>query len=235
MSLALLTGATGVLGRELVKQLARDYKLVLHYRSSEEVLDKLLQDPTVREAVVKVVKWDFSHGKLDKFVEEAISAGLPKLVVLSASYYDDTPADRVSEELFNYLAKVNLVAPIYLALKLGTLMDEGTIVILSDMVPILGHEAYPGLKPSIPYVATRGSLHHVVRYLAKELAPSVRVVGVAVGWVDNPKASRELREKALRSTPTRSFVKPEEIYEVIKLAAKTTNMNGIFLVLSGGL
>lgn len=235
MSLALLTGATGVLGRELAKQLARDYKLVLHYRSSEEVLSRLLQDPAVKGAVVKVVKWDFSQGRLDDFVEEVVSVGTPELVVLSASYYDDTPADKVSEELLDYLVKVNLVAPTYLALKLGTLMNGGVIVMLSDMVPLLGHRAYPELRPSIPYVASRGSLHHIVEYLAKELAPKVRVVGVAVGWVDNPRASRKLRERVLSTIPTRTFVKPEEVYEVIKLAVRTPNMSGSFLVLSGGL
>lgn len=235
MSLALLTGATGILGRELVKQLAREHKLVLHYRSSEEILNKLIQDPTVKSAVVKVVRWDFSQGRLDEFVEEVVSVGIPELVVLSASYYDDTPANKVSEELFDYLVKVNLVAPTYLALKLGTIMGRGVIVILSDMVPLLGRRAYPELRPSIPYVASRGGLHYVVEYLAKELAPKVRVVGVAVGWIDNPRASKKLQERVLSTIPTRTFVKPEEVYEAIKFAIRTPNMSGSFLVLSGGL
>lgn len=235
MGLALLTGSTGVLGRRLVPYLARSYRLILHYRSSEDVLRELLEDPAVRGSLAGVVRWDFGKGGLRGFVEEVLRVGVPDLVVLSASHYDSTPIDRVDEELFEYLARVNLVAPSYIALKLGMEMRGGLIVFLTDMIATSGHEVYVGIKPSLPYVASRGGLQHVVRYLAKELAPRVRVVGIAVGWVDNPRASRRLREEALRSVPTRTFVDPREVYQAIELAASSPNLNGVFLTISGGI
>ncbi len=235
MRLALLTGSTGVLGRRLVPHLARSYRLILHYRRSEDVLSSLLEDPLVRESLAGVVRWDFGGGNLEGFVEEVLRIGIPDLVILSASCYDSTPARGVSEELFEYLARVNLVAPSYIALRLGTVMERGLVVFLTDMIATSGHEVYVGIKPSLPYVASRGGLQHVVRYLAKELAPRVRVVGIAVGWVDNPRASRRLREAALRSIPTGAFVEPEEVYRLIELAASTPSLNGVFLTMSGGI
>ncbi|MCX8184179.1 MAG: SDR family NAD(P)-dependent oxidoreductase [Sulfolobales archaeon] len=235
MSLALLTGSTGVLGRKLVPYLAKSYKLILHYRSSDEVLKELLSDSAVRKSLVKVVKWDFSTGSLEDFIRKVLDAGMPSLVILSASYYDSTPLARVSEELFNYLVKVNLVAPSYIALRIGREMSDGLIVFLTDMIAISGHEVYAEIKPSLPYVASRGSLQYVVKHLAKELAPRVRVIGIAVGWIENPRASRKLREAAIRSIPTKTFVTPDEIYLAIELAVRSPNLNGVFLTLSGGL
>lgn len=235
MKLALLTGSTGVLGRKLVLYLAKNYRLILHYRKSGEVLDVLLSNPDVRSSLAKAIKWDFSSGDLDGFVEEVIRVGVPSLVILSASYYDSTPVNRVTEELFEYLVKVNLVAPSYIALKLGMEMTEGLIVFLTDMITVSGHEVYAGIKPSLPYVASRGSLQHVVRYLSKELAPRVRVIGIAVGWVENPRASRELREIAMRSIPTKTFVDPGEVYRLIEVAVGSPNLNGVFLAISGGI
>ncbi len=235
MRLALLTGSTGVLGRRLVPYLAQGYRLVLHYRKSEDVLKALLEDPLVRRSLAGVVKWDFSEGDLEGFVGEVLRIGVPDLVILSASYYDSTPLERVSEALFEYLARVNLVAPSYIALRLGMKMDGGLVVFLTDMIATSGHEVYVGIKPSLPYVASRGGLQHVVRYLAKELAPRVRVVGIAVGWVDNPRASKELREAALRSVPTKAFVDPGEVYQLIELAVNTPSLNGVFLTISGGI
>ncbi|MEM2006686.1 MAG: SDR family oxidoreductase [Sulfolobales archaeon] len=235
MKLALLTGSTGVLGRKLVPYLAKSYRLVLHYRSSEEVFSALLCDPVVRNSLAKAIKWDFSEESVGGFIDEVVEVGIPSLVILSASHFDSTPLSRVSEELFDYLVRVNLVAPTYIALKLGMMMEEGLIVFLTDMIATSGHEVYVGLKPSLPYVASRGSLHHVVRYLSKELAPRVRVVGIAVGWVDNPRASRELRELAIKSIPTKTFVNPEEVYRLIELAAGSPSLNGVFLTISGGI
>ncbi|MEM1622858.1 MAG: SDR family oxidoreductase [Sulfolobales archaeon] len=235
MNLALLTGSTGVLGRKLVPYLAKSYKLVLHYRSSEEVFNTLLGDPSVRSSLIKAIKWDFGKESLSGFVNEVVRVGIPSLVILSASQYDSTPLSRVTEELFDYLVRVNLVAPTYIALKLGMIMERGLIVFLTDMITTSGHEVYAGIKPSLPYVASRGSFYHIVRYLSKELAPRVRVVGIAVGWVDNPKASRELKDLAIRTIPTKTFVDPEEVYRLIELAKDSPSLNGVFLTLSGGI
>jgi 3-oxoacyl-[acyl-carrier protein] reductase len=189
----------------------------------------------VRESTVKVIRWDFSRGGLDSFIGEVLSVGVPRLVVLSASYYDSTPLTGISEDLVDYLLKVNLATPLYIAVKLGTAMSEGLIVFLTDMVAIEDRCVYVGLRPSLPYVASRRALTAVVKYLARELAPKVRVVGIAVGWVDNPRASSRLRQRALSSIPTGRFVEPEEICSLIKTAAELPNLNGVFLELSGGL
>jgi len=208
---------------------------VLHYRSSEDVLEELLKDPDVGRSTVKVVRWDFSKGGLDSFVNEVVSAGVPKLVVLSASHYDSTPLTGISEDLVDYLLKVNLAAPLYIAVKLGTAMSNGLIVFLADMVAVEDRCVYVGLKPSLPYVASRRGLTAIVKYLARELAPRVRVVGIAVGWVDNPRASARLRQRALSSIPTGSFVEPEEVCRLIQAAVELPNLNGVFLEVSGGL
>lgn len=208
---------------------------MLHYRSSEDVLEELLKDPDVGRSTVKVVRWDFSKGGLDSFVNEVVSAGVPKLVVLSASHYDSTPLTGISEDLVDYLLKVNLAAPLYIAVKLGTAMSNGLIVFLADMVAVEDRCVYVGLKPSLPYVASRRGLTAIVKYLARELAPRVRVVGIAVGWVDNPRASARLRQRALSSIPTGSFVEPEEVCRLIQAAVELPNLNGAFLEVSGGL
>lgn len=172
---------------------------------------------------------------MDSFVSEVLSVGVPKLVVLSASHYDSTPLTGISEDLVDYLLKVNLAAPLYIAVKLGTVMNGGLIAFLADMVAVEDRCVYVGLRPSLPYVASRRGLTAIVKYLARELAPRVRVVGIAIGWVDNPRASSRLRQRALSSIPTGSFVEPEEVCRLIQVAIELPNLNGVFLELSGGL
>ena len=223
------------MGRGLARCLSRSFRLVLHYRSSEGVLEELLKDPEVRRSTARVIKWDFSRGGLDSFIGEVLSVGVPRLAVLSASHYDSTPLTGISEDLVDYLLKVNLAAPLYIAAKLGTAMNGGSIVFLADMTAVEDRCVYVGLRPSLPYVASRRALTAVVKYLARELAPRVRVVGVAVGWVDNPRASSRLRQRALSSIPTGRFVDPGEVCNLIRTAVELPNLNGVFLELSGGL
>lgn len=146
--------------------------------------------------------------------EVEASLGPVAAVVLSAGvspYFE--PAARISVDQWDEMMAVNLRGPFFAAQAFGRRMQRrgrGSVVFLSSVTASKG--AFRGL----PYVASKGGMDAVVRTLALEWAPRVRVNAVAPGYIetDMTQGVREhssLRQKLLDKIPMGRFGSPGEI------------------------
>jgi NAD(P)-dependent dehydrogenase (short-subunit alcohol dehydrogenase family) len=236
---ALITGASGTLGRAIAKKLANKYQLILHYRNNDRVIREMLREPELKDKVIGVIRYDFrspAKGFIEKIKE---MTGNLDVAILSASIYDETPLTKLEENKLQEMIKVNLISQIYLGKELGLWMGEkgGVIVYLVCLTPLKGHRIYEGLRPSIGYIASKAGLAASIKYLASFLPRSVRVVGIAPGWVMSPKLTDKLMDSVLKTVPAGRPALPDEVAEVVAfvLSRRASYITGTIIEVSGGL
>ena len=233
---ALVTGSARRIGRAIVLALAADgMNLILHYgRSRREALE------TQKEAERLGVQARLIQADLEKFsevnrlVRQAFRAS-PKIHVLinNASIFYKTPLGKVREKDWDSFFDINLKAPFFLSQAIGLKMvrqKEGKIINLIDWT------AFRPRRDFLPYCASKAGLQSLTEGLAKALAPSVQVNGIAPGPILPAAGStREEIRKVLKLTPLKRFGDPSDIAEAVRFLLKSADfVTGTVLPVDGG-
>ena len=185
---ALITGGGRRIGAEIARQLhSHDFNIILHYRHSVDAAKQLAhQLNQQREYSAKIINADLRD--IDQVNQLAIKAidcwGKIDVLINNASSYYPTPFKTVMEEQWDDLLASNTKAPFFLSQSLSTTLKEqrGCIVNIVDI-----HAERPLLEYS-PYTIAKAGSAMLTKSLARELAPEVRVNGVAPGvivWPEN--------------------------------------------------
>jgi pteridine reductase len=169
-------------------------------------------------------------------------AELPRLDVLvhNASAYAPTPIEGITQEQAERFYRINALGPLLLsiacapALRGSTMAGGGAIVAMSDI-----HAIGRPRRSHIAYAMSKAALTEMVRTLAVELAPSVRVNAVAPGVVAFPESGSEsddqTRASYLRRVPLGRAGTVEEAAQAVRwLAMGATYTTGQILRVDGG-
>lgn len=248
--LALITGGARRVGRATTLALARaGCDVVVTYNASDAearrtVADAVSIGASASESRALAVRLD------DPSSVEAIAADLartlPRLDVLvhNASSYERTPLASITPEAALAAFRVNALAPLMLSKHLGPLLGAsdrrggGAMVAMCD-IHALGEHGLPRAQEYVAYSMSKAALAEMVRTLARELAPRVRVNGVAPGVAAWPESGREADADAqqayLKRVPLARAGTPEECAEVVRwLALDATYLTGEIVRFDGG-
>ncbi len=233
----LITGAAKRLGAALAAAFHRSgYNVILHYHRSCNEADALqrrlhLQRPG-SVATLQGDLRDTTH--LDALIERAAGFwdGLNVLVNNAAAFYP-TPFGQVTEDDWNDLMGSNLRAPFFLSQAAAPHLRKahGTIVNIGDI------HAERMLKDYPVYSVAKAALHALTRSLAKELAPDVRVNGVAPGAILWPETAmdEDAQRIVLERIPLGRIGQPEDIARaVMYLIEEGPYVTGQILSVDGG-
>ena len=181
---ALVTGGASGLGRAIVDRFVAEGARVGVLDRSKAGLDSLVED---HGELVEAIEGDVrSLDTNQQAVERSLGAfGQLDCVIANAGIWDysrhiaDLPEDHI-ETAFDELIGVNVKGPVLLAKAAvpALVRSEG-----SYLVTISNAGFYPN-GGGVLYTASKHALVGLVRQLAFELAPSVRVNGVAPGAID---------------------------------------------------
>ncbi len=236
-----VTGASGLIGREIAFKLGSEgAKLVLHYNKSEKDIYELASRLRPR-TYVDLIRCDFSKvdNVLDfiKYVKTRYES--VDILINSVGVYDETSLHDVNPDLISRILNVNLISIMLISKELGTSMfygSGGIIINLTCLTPLRGQKVYKCLKPSLPYVVSKAGLTQLTKYLASELAPKVRVVGIAPGWVGSRKLTPNLIKCVEDSVPVKRVAEAEEVADLVKyLICRGAYVDGTVIEFSGGL
>lgn len=248
--LALVTGGAKRLGRAAALALcAGGCDVVITYRGSDRdahaTVNDLLQvggTPGICTALPLDLE---SIEDVEAFAKQA-AAGWKRLDVLihNASTYLRTPLESVGYDDLISAFTVNAAAPLLLSAKLAPLLSRptlrggGAIVAMCD-IHALGEHGLPRSSGFSAYALSKAALAEMVRTLARELAPHVRVNGVAPGvaaWPDTGYESDEGAQEAyLKRVPLGRAGTPDECAEVVRwLALEATYTTGEIVRFDGG-
>jgi pteridine reductase len=233
----LITGGAKRVGAAITRALhGAGANVMIHYRQSSREASQLASElEAARPNSTALVSGDL----LD-------TAGLPKLVsatlarfqrldilVNNASSFYPTPIGAITEAHWADLMGTNLKAPLFLSQAAAPHLKNtrGQIINIVDI-----HALRP-LRNHVVYGAAKAGLLMLTRSLAKELAPEIRVNGIAPGPVMWPEGQEggELRAKILERTLLKRAGSPEDIARTALFFAKDAPyITGQILPVDGG-
>ncbi|GAB6066691.1 pteridine reductase [Methylothermus subterraneus] len=237
IKVALITGGVVRIGAAIAEVLHREgFNLVLHYLSSERAAVALkTRLEAERPDSVRLVAADLRQvSALARLVKEAAAVwGRLDALVNNASRFYPTPLEEATEEHWEELLDLNLKAPFFLSQAAFPELKRrgGAIVNLIDVYAYRPRLSYP------IYSVSKAGLLALTQALAKEMAPEVRVNGVAPGailWPKTPLPEAE-RRALLDTIPLRRLGQPEDIAKAVKyLLCDAPYVTGQVLAVDGG-
>ncbi|MBQ0720508.1 MAG: pteridine reductase [Gammaproteobacteria bacterium] len=210
---ALITGAARRIGAAIASRLhGRGYRVIIHYQHSATEAAALC-------AQLNQIRSDSAHSLQANLLDTASVQQLAKdsvarwgqvnALVNNASSFYPTPLGSATEQQWDELVGSNLKGPYFLCQALADELKTrcGSIVNIADI-----HAAQPLKNHSIYCIAKAGN-KMLTKTLAKELAPRVRVNGIAPGvilWPENDNKKGE-QEKLLKSIPLQRMGSSDDI------------------------
>jgi len=234
---ALITGGARRVGAAIARRLhGAGANVLLHYRDSEADAAKLeaelnalrpksaarvkaeLLAPIAPRALIAAARDAF--GRLDLLVNNASSFFPVEVGAIEASHWEE-------------LIGSNLRAPLFICQEAAPELakNAGAIVNIVDI-----HAERP-LKGYAVYSIAKAGLAALTRSLALELAPRVRVNGVAPGaiaWPDDGQFPQAERERILATTPLARLGSPEDIAQAVHFLACAPYVTGQVVAVDGG-
>jgi pteridine reductase len=220
---ALVTGAGTRVGRTIALDLARHgWEVVAHFHSHRPPRSLLgirgdLASPDGPASLARAFRKRFT--RLDLLVNNA--------ALFERRYLEDTDA-----ELFDEQMALNARAPLLLTRALLPLLRRarGSVVNVLDVggavVPWAAYSAYG---------ASKAALRAVTESLALELAPEVRVNGVAPGTVLWPESlTAGAKRRLSRRIPLRRVGEPEDVARAVRFLADSPFVTGATVPVDGG-
>lgn len=229
---ALVTGGAVRIGAAIARSLAgAGADVIIHYRSSAEEADALSSE--LRGLGVRAwhIRADLDkEAACGKLMEEAfaVAGHVDLLVNCAAVFHKDALRALTSEKILAQF-RPNLFAPMFLTKALAAKTSKGCVINLLDR-RIAGHDA-----SCIPYLLSKKALAEFTQLAALELAPGIRVNGVAPGPILPPPGEGKayLKDKGGR-VPLETDFSPEDIADAVLFLAAHAKVTGQIIFVDGG-
>ena len=209
----LITGAAKRVGAKMAEVLHNNgFNIVIHYNSSSESANNLSARLNQQRSGSSII----IGGNLtdDSAVESLIPSvvkqtGRLDVLINNASTFYPTPIENITLEDWDNLFGTNLKAPLFLSKHAAKYLKESAGLIIN----IVDIHARKPLKNHPIYGPAKSGLAMLTKSLARDLAPSVRVNGIAPGmilWPEN-EPSESIKKSILDQIPLKRSGSPEDI------------------------
>ena len=217
MPFAVVTGASSPTGKAISALLANTgYQLVLHSHVSPA--------PSIPGSTIITSDLSTEKGQAD-FCAQILAQNTPiDLLVHCAGVFDEVAFENVTRAQFKQALTLDFEAPFWITQSLLPLLKrapEANIVFLLDAKHALGW------KNHAHYLASKAALASLCKTLALELAPLIRVNGIAPGILGS--------ERFINVIPLKTAGTYEEIADwVLFLTTKAPYTTGQVISVDGG-
>lgn len=234
---ALITGSAKRLGAELARALhALGHDVVIHYRESNESAAILCAELEARRTGSTLcLQADLADlDQLPVLIDKTLNRfGRLDVLINNASSFFPTPIGATTAAHWQDLFSSNAQAPFFLSQAAANALREsrGCIVNLIDLYarqPLPGHTVYCMAKSALAMMTLA---------MAQELAPDIRVNGVAPGAILWPEFGKDEKHQAaiLAHTPLARVGTPQDIVKAVRfLVCDAPFVKGQILSIDGG-
>ena len=235
----MITGAARRVGAGIARHIhARGLKVVLHYRDSRDEAEALAEElSAARPGSARLLHGDLLDTAALPMLAEEVVASFGRLdgLVNNASSFFPTKVGQIDEKAWYNLMGSNLKAPLFLSQALSPELGKrrGAIVGITDIHverPMAGH---------VVYSLAKAGHAQLIRSLAIELAPTVRVNGVSPGVNLWPECSvtfnAAVRARIESTIPLCRTGMPEDIAQAVAFfLLDASYVTGQILAVDGG-
>lgn len=240
----LITGGAKRIGAAIVRAAhEQGYRVIIHCHHSEQEANALADALNkIRPDSAVVVLTDLAavnnSETLQQFTRNIIQAfGQLDVLVHNASRFYPSPLGHINHAQWDELFLTNAKAPLLLSQALSPYLrtQQGCIISLLDI-----HAHNKPFKEYAVYNMAKAAHRMMVQSLALDMAPEVRVNGVAPGVNILPEADSDQaldpqqQKSIIDSIPMQRIGKPEEIAHSVLYLAHAHYVTGAIITVDGG-
>jgi pteridine reductase len=231
---ALVTGAGRRVGAEIARTLGEQgMDVAVHFHGSRDGALRTCAAVEAHGTRAVALEADLKdRAAAQPLIARTLEAlGGLDLLVLSAASFERTDLKQDATGLLDASLELNLIAPFNLArAAIAPLCaSRGSIVAVTCVSRLLPYRGY------LAYEVSKAALHQLVRVLALELAPEVRVNAVAPGTVLPPEGLTSSELESLRANvPLGRFGSPRDVADAVVCLASNELLTGTEIVVDGG-
>lgn len=230
MKIALVTGGTGKIGSGIALHLLKkQYYVVTTFNKSFEKAEQIKNLANNLSDRLTFIQCDLSRTKnIDKLFEQFTAKySSLDLLINCAAIFSKNKFQNVTDDEFDFVMNLNLKSIYFLIQKFSDLMNENSVIINFSSVGGL----IPWKERSLYHISKAGVIA-LTKSLALELAPKIRVVSIAPGFIESEIESSE--KMPLSKIPLQRFGKVENILETIDFIINNNFITGVTIPVDGG-
>ena len=232
---ALVTGGWRRIGAGIATALAADgWDLALHAHHRDAFDPALAAQLGQAGATVHGIAGDLiDEGAPEMIVREAINAfgRAPSLLVNSASIFRDDRLATLTAGSLDLHLRTNLYAPLLLTKAFAAALGDGE----GSVVMLLDQRVRNPVPDQLSYTLSKQALHASIRNLARDLAPRIRVNGVAPGLVLPTEDYDDAQWAKLTALmPLERLAQPAEIAAAVAYLAHAKAVTGQTIYVDSG-
>lgn len=231
---ALVTGAGQRVGAAIAERLgAAGASVAVHYHRSASGADAVCRNIAASGGHAIALGADLGDADQVRRLVDSAVAGLGglDLLVASAASYDRQAFDQISPDDFDRSLALNVRAPFMLAQAARSALSatRGSIVLVTCISPGAPYRDFAS------YIVSKGALQTLMRVLAVELAPDIRVNAVAPGTVLPPvDLSVEALATLVDATPLSRIGNAGDVADAVVYLATAPFVTGVEIAVDGG-
>ena len=235
---AFITGAANRIGAQIARTLHENgANLIIHYRNSKVAAQTLASELNQqRDNSAATLQADLNNiGDMQILAKSAADVfGQLNILINNASSFYPTPIGSINQQNWDDLMSSNFKAPLFLSQACLPFLrkQSGTIINLLDIY------ATSPLKDHSLYSCAKAANQMLVKSLALELAPQVRVNGIAPGAILWPQQSDAIdidsQEQILKQIPLQRIGHPDNIAQSVLFLVCNDYITGEVLRVDGG-
>ena len=236
--IAIVTGASRGIGREIAKTLARKgIKVIANYNKSEKQAIELKEELSKEQIEIDIVKADVSKREEIKNLVKFTLDKYEKIDILinNAGISEYKLFTEETDEDWNKVIGTNLYSAFAMSQEVVPNMihnKNGCIINMSSAWGVVGGAL------EVIYSVSKAGLDGLTKSLAKELGPSnIRVNSIAPGIIRtdmNKKFTEEELEELKNETPLEKIGKPEDIAKCVSWLVEDEFTTGQIISINGG-
>ena len=230
----IITGGATRIGAAIAKSLvSHDVQITLHYNKSGKEVKKLKRELENYGSEVFLIKADLSIASQAKRIipfAYKMMKGLDCLIN-NASIFEKDDLINFNEKSFNKHMNVNLQAPAILTQNFKKFLKSKK----GNIINIIDQRIFKLTPFFFSYTLSKTGLQTLTKTSAMNLAPNIRVNGVAPGpTIKNKRQSDKHFKKQWKSLILKEKVDPKNICETVKYFINNDNITGQIVSVDSG-
>lgn len=235
---AIVTGASKGIGREITKELAQEgIQVIANYNKSEKEAKSLQEELAKKNIKLDIFKADVSkREEAKKLISYALEKyGKIDILINNAGISEYKLFTDETDEDWNRVINTNLYSAFIMSQEASYNMihnKKGCIINISSIWGIVGGAL------EVLYSISKAGIDGMTKALAKELGPSnIRVNSIAPGMINtkmNSKFTKQEIEEIKEEIPLEKIGEPSDIAKCVKWLVKDTYTTGQVISINGG-